>query len=82
MKIYIQTKETKMKQIELIQRLVQERNAVAEASAGNLGGIEIEVVGLKIVYAFTGYDGTKTDMATVTQAEFIDIMLPPLKDAD
>ena len=66
---------------ELIERLVQERNAVAE-DTNLLGFVEYQYVGKKVVYNYYQI-GDRGDTTVTTINGFIDVLIPPVvKDED
>ena len=70
-----------MRQRELVNRIIQERNAVADGSGGQVSSIHHEFIGSKIAYYFHN-DGQATEITVETMSEFIDTMLPQVKEED
>ena len=67
-----------MKQKELIDRLVKANNNQAK-ECNCISSIDIMYVGSKVVYSFEDHFGDTTEIQSNTLAEFIDILIPPVK---
>ena len=67
-----------MKQRELIDRLVKHNNELAKNTMCAMT-IEHMYIGQKVVHSAYSDDGDRSEIQSNTLAEFIDILIPPVK---